>query len=77
MSKKYRVTINDGYEDFGLNIGDIVTKVENSIEDDLYELPEYLHGQGYTVEHLNLQEHNYIYIHIDDLEEIEEWENDR
>lgn len=81
MSKKYRVTKNGIYDAYGLKVGDVVTKVDGSVQDNLYELPKHLHGKGHTAglydEHLNLQEHNYIYIHIDDLEEIEEWENDR
>lgn len=81
MSKKYRVTNNRIYESYGLKINDIVTKVEVSTEDNLYELPKHLHGRGHTAsvydKHLNLQERNYIYIDIDHLEEIKEKENEK
>lgn len=64
MSKKYKVINNYSWEDFGLGVGDIVTKVEASKNDDLvdtitiavkgsnyddlYELPKHLHGRGHT-----------------------------
>jgi hypothetical protein len=74
MSKKYRVINNGIYEKFGLKVGDIVTKIEGSFQDKLYELPKHLHGKGHTAymfdKHLNLQERNYIYMEEYDLEEI-------
>ena len=89
MSKKYRVVNNDLYEDLGLKVGDIVTKVEASVNedlidaiiiavkgannDDMYELPKHLHGQGhFGYPHLKLKEPNYLYMDRDDLEEIKE-----
>lgn len=76
MSKKYRVANNYIYEEFGLKVGDIVTKIEGSVEDDLYELPKHLHGKGHNADvhdnHLKLQERNYIYISKKYLEEIKE-----
>lgn len=66
MSKKYKVIDNDSYEYFGLKVGDIVTKIEGSTNNDLYELPKHLHGKGHTAAiqngHLNLQEPNYFYL---------------
>lgn len=75
--KKYRVTKKYNiYESDGLKVGDIVTKVDGSVDDDLYELPKHLHGKGHTAdvynEHLNLKEPNYIYIQKSYLEEIKE-----
>lgn len=70
MSKKYRVTDNYDYAFIGLKVGDIVTKVDDTEEDDLYELPKNLHGKGHKYWHL--QERNYFYISRYDLEEIKE-----
>lgn len=84
MSKKYRVKNSDWYRYdylysyYRLKEGDIVTKIEGSVEDDLYELPKHLHGKGHKGDlydkHLNLQEHNYVYIAKTRLEEIKEKE---
>lgn len=80
MSKKYRVKNNYICGEFGLKAGDVVTKIEGSVKDNLYELPKHLHGNGHTAslydEHLKLQERNYIYISKIFLEEINEKENE-
>lgn len=74
MLKKYRVKNNPLNRCFGLKSGDIVTKIEGSTHDNLYELPKHLHGNGHNADihdkHLNLKD-NYIYLSEDDLEEIE------
>lgn len=78
MSKQYRVTNSDVYENYKLKVGDIVTKIEGPTDSnfDLYELPEHLHGRGHNASlydgRLELKEPNYLYIYPDDLEEIKE-----
>lgn len=71
--RKFKV-IHDLTDGFGLKIGDIVTLVEGSTDDDLYELPEHLHGKGHNGgkydQHLNLKECNYLYLSAFDLQEI-------
>ena len=71
--RKFKV-INNLTSTYGLKIGDVVTLVEGSVENDLYELPKYLHGKGHKADmydlHLNLKENNYIYLSELDLEEI-------
>lgn len=75
--RKFKV-IHDLSDIFGvkLKIGDIVTLVEGSVENDLYELPERLHGKGHDGSmydpHLNLQERNYLYLSTFDLQEIKD-----
>ena len=72
--KRFKVINNSMMFNFGLKIGDIVTLVEGSDDNDLYELPPRLHGEGHNGEifnqHLNLKENNYIYIKISNLKEI-------
>lgn len=76
MSKKYRVIDDDSLvvKEFGLSIGDIVTKVDGSYNDDLYELPKRLYGRGHNAKennpHLNLKAENYIYINKYSLEKM-------
>ena len=71
--RKFKV-INNLTSTYGLKIGDIVTLVEGSVENDLYELPEHLHGKGHKADmydpHLNLKDNNYMYLSELDLEEI-------
>ena len=76
MSKQYRVNTKLIHDAFELNEDDVVTLVEGSKEDDLYELPKHLHGKGHKGkifdEHLNLKESNYTYIYEGHVEEMEE-----
>ena len=71
--RKFKV-IHDLTNTYGLKIGDVVTLVEGSSENDLYELPKHLHGTGHKADmydlHLNLKENNYMYLNELDLEEI-------
>ena len=71
--RKFKV-INNLTSTYGLKIGDVVTLVEGSVENDLYELPKRLYGKGHKADmydlHLNLKENNYMYLSEFDLEEI-------
>ena len=73
--RKFKV-INNLTSIYGLKIGDVVTLVDGSVENDLYELPERLHGKGHKADmydlHLNLKENNYIYLSAFDLVEIKD-----
>lgn len=73
--RKFKV-IHDLTDSYGLKIGDVVTLVEGSIDNDLYELPVYLHGKGHTGwlydRHLHLKERNYAYLSAFDLVEIKD-----
>lgn len=73
--KKYIVVNSEGYEDFDLKVGDIVTKVDDS-DNDLYELPERLHGRGHSAplsdRRSKIKGCNYLYIYVDDIKEIKE-----
>ena len=73
--RKFKV-IHDLTDNFGLKIGDIVTLVEGSVDNDLYELPEHLHGKGHDGSmydpHLNLKGYNYLYLSAFDLQEIKD-----
>ena len=75
--RKFKV-IHDLSDIFGvkLKIGDIVTLVEGSVDNDLYELPEHLHGKGHDGSvydpHLNLKAYNYLYLSAFDLVEIKD-----
>lgn len=73
--RKFKV-IHDLTDNFGLEIGDIVTLVEGSTDNDLYELPEHLHGKGHKGrmydQYLNLKENNYLYLSAFDLVEIKD-----
>ena len=73
--RKFKV-IRDLTDTHGLKIGDVVTLVEGSVDNDLYELPKKLHGKGHKGDrydtHLNLKENNYIYVSAFDLVEIKD-----
>lgn len=73
--KKFKV-IHDLTGGFGLKIGDVVTLVEGSTDNDLYELPKRLHGKGHKGRsydrHLDLKENNYLYLSAFDLKEIKD-----
>ena len=72
--KRFKVIDNSMMFSFGLEIGDIVTLVEGSNGNNLYELPPRLHGEGHNGEvfnqHLNLKENNYMCIAKSNLKEI-------
>lgn len=76
--RKFKV-VHDLTKEYGLKIGDIVTLVEGSIDNDLYELPKHLHGTGHHGQiydvHLHLKENNYVYLSILDVQEINNTEN--
>lgn len=78
--RKFKV-INNLTGTHGLKIGDVVTLVEGSVENDLYELPKKLHGKGHDGSlydpHLNLKENNYMYLSALDLVEIKDDENNK
>lgn len=67
--EKYIVINEKGYEMCEIRNGDVVTKVENSYADDLYELPSYLHGKGHNAGYTQ-KDNNYIYLSKNDIEKI-------
>ena len=75
MKRRFKV-IRDIPDGMGLKVGDIVTLVEGSSNDALYELPERLHGNGHAGwmydSHLDLKEYNYLYIDRNNLELIKD-----